>query len=101
MQTIRRGTTPTIHFTTTITQTDVSAIYLTFVQAGNIVLEKTIADVLWDATGLYVVLSQAETLSLNAGMASVQIRAKLNNSEATATQVLQLYVDTVLKDGVI
>lgn len=100
MQQIRRGTTPTIHFTTTLQQSSVDTIYITFEQGGQTKVEKTGADVEWDSTGLSVSLSQEDTLSFSAGLLNVQIRARLNTL-ATATQILSLMVEPVLKSGVI
>jgi len=101
MQSIRRGTTPTIHFTTAVEQTDVNSLYITFVQNNAVILEKSDTDVTWDETGLYVVLTQDETLKFAEGQACVQIRAKMASTLATATQILPLMVETVLKNGVI
>ena len=101
MQSIRRGTTPTIHFTTTVEQTDVSSLYITFMQGNDIILERNETEITWDETGLYVVLTQDETLKFTPGLANVQIRAKMVSTLATATQILPLMVETVLKGGVI
>lgn len=101
MQTIRRGTTPTIHFTTTVEETDVGAIYITFEQSGEIICEKDDTAIVWDSTGLSVVLSQEETLKFAPGLINVQIRVRLTSTLATATQILPLMVENVIKGGVI
>lgn len=101
MQTIRRGTTPTVRFTTTVTSADIDLIYITFYQNGRTVFEKDGTNVVWNESGFSIHLSQDETLKLAEGFAKVQIRAKLQASQATATQILVVGVEDVLKDGVI
>lgn len=101
MQSIRRGTTPTVRFTTTVTQSDVESIYITFEQDGETVVEKDGSSVVWNEDGFTIHLSQDETLGFKTGFANVQIRAKLLASQATATQILPVEIENVLKSGVI
>ena len=100
MQSIRRGTTPTIQFTTTLTENDVSAVYVT-IRQGDHVIEKDNNSIVWLESKIVISLTQEETLGLHTGLADVQIRVKLANSQATATQILAIQVNDILKEGVI
>lgn len=101
MQAIRRGTTPPIHFTTDIEEADIEVMYISFEQSGEIKIEKTKQNAVWDETGFTITLSQAETLLLSEGFCDVQIRARLITTQAPATSIFTLLVEDVLKEGVI
>jgi hypothetical protein len=100
MQSIRRGTTPTLQFTTTLAENDVDVAYVT-IRQGEVIIEKTGGEVAWFDGLLVVSLSQEETLSLAEGMAQIQIRVRLKNTQATATQIVAVSVNDILKEGVI
>lgn len=101
-----RGTTPQIRIK--LKNCDVgllSSIYITFVQAihEKKVLEKAGDEITVDESEnmLIVSLTQEETLLFDAVDVKLQIRAVTVNGQAVASEILNLPVNRILKDGVI
>lgn len=100
-----RGTTPRHIFTLPDTMADVefAALYVTYMQRHNIVLEKTLADVQRDGVTLTVHLTQAETLAFERGNTVepvyIQIRAKTIDDDALASEIIKIPVEQILRDG--
>ena len=97
-----RATTPTHIFDTDISLVPAQEIYVTYVQ-GNTRLEKTIEDVKVTDETLELELTQEETLMFAANdyKAAVQIRAKFPDGTAVASNIMNMRVAPILKDGVI
>lgn len=97
-----RGTTPTHIFDTDISLVAADEIYITYVQ-GNTRLEKTNADTEVTDDTVTVELTQEETLMFAANdyKAAVQIRAKFPDGTAVASNIMNMRVAPILKDGVI
>lgn len=102
-----RGTTPTNTFTTSI-DLDGATIFLTYSQGGNVVFEKTGDDLTLTSTTeegvtthtITTTLTQEDTLALNTDMhVRVQIRAIFANGIAVASDIAELKVGEILKDG--
>ena len=97
---MRRGTTPTLTFTTPYDADQVQDGYITITQ-GGLRIEHALADA--DVTvadnEIQLVLSQAETLSLDKGNAKVQIRATLTGGKKVASDIIVFKVGEILKDG--
>lgn len=94
-----RGTTPTIRLTITgLKDIAVHKLYLTIKQFGS-VIEKTIDDVTISDDVIACTLSQRETLSLKNDKAKIQVRLLSKSGVAYATNVIELPVKTILKDG--
>ena len=104
---MRRGTTVTNTFGVDVDLTDAAAIYITYKQAGYTIIEKTIDDITIteDAQGrqtLSVDLSQVDTLAFAAAIpVQIQIRARLIDNSALASNIINTNVGEILKDGVI
>lgn len=99
---MRRGTTPTHTFTTDIDLTDAEVIFITYEQAGEVVMEKTADDLAITADSLTVKLTQEETLAFELGKpVEMQIRARFADGTAVASQVMRTNADVILKEGVI
>lgn len=101
---MRRGTTPTLTFTTPFAAADVADGYITFKQGNDVVLEKRVTDdgVSFEGKTIMLKLSQAESLLFDPTcMALIQLRFKLEDGNAVASNVLKAYIRPVLKDGVI
>lgn len=100
-----RGTTPKHIFTLPDCMLDASfdALYITYQQRGMTVLEKTLDDVERIGTDIVVHLTQAETLEFAQGQKTepvrIQIRARTDDGEAFASDIMEISVDQVLKDG--
>lgn len=99
---IIRGTTPTLEFVMPFDVKDMPALYITFKQRGETILEKSAEDVQCNGDTITLKLTQDETLKMHTGQDSyVQIRAKSNAGDAVASDIIPLTIHRVLKDGVI
>ena len=113
---MRRGTTPTHTFSLGINLEGLSALYVTYSQNGNVVLEKTLEDdgvvVDQEAKTVKVSLTQEDTLQFSSehwnrftpmeqknNLAQVQIRLKFEDGSAPATNIMTIPIDPILKDG--
>jgi len=111
---IRRGTTPTHKFHVSVPLDDVSALYITYQQNKETIIEKEIEDVIVDSAGgiIETSLSQEETLCFSSsgwdrlypnqmrdGLVRIQIRLKYSDDRADASNVISTTVDEILKDG--
>lgn len=109
---IYRGTTPTHIFSFPFDPNELSSIYITYTQRGNIIIEKTIDDIEFDTVEetMKVTLSQEDTLAFfgaNPRIRTVdttvfiQVRAGFANGEAWASEIMKDRVGDILKDGFI
>lgn len=98
---MRRGTTPTLTFNMPFDSTGVEEIYITFVQGRETVLEKTLADVVWNKKVIEVELTQEETLEFKTGMIEIQLRVKFDDGTAMASDLIYTTAKTILKEGAI
>lgn len=97
-----RGTTPTNKFTSTIDLSSADAIYITYQQANETVLEKTIEDITFGEGFVSVQLTQEETLLFSPDRkVTIQIRAKFPDGSAIASNAIVTSVEAILKEGVI
>lgn len=105
---MRRGTTPTNTFTTDVNLTG-ATVFVDYEQRGNIILEKTGADlditVVETQTGttstIELELSQEDTLSFKPGEVLIQIRAVYPDGTAIASNIIRTTAERIIKDGVI
>lgn len=108
---IYRGTTPTHIFSFPFGQSEISKVFITYVQNGEVKIEKSINDVTFTSDNtIETTLTQRETLLFNkyspydktmSSMILIQIRALLTDGEAWVSEVIRERVGDVLKDGVI
>lgn len=105
----RRGTTPTHIFKTSVDLTNAQELYLTYKQ-DTVRIEKTLDDVIIEPVNddeqfqslIKVTLSQADTLALQAGeFVDIQARVKFPNEKAIASDILNVPVRGILKEGII
>lgn len=99
---MRRGTSPTLTFTTPYTQDEVESGYITFKQRGAIVIDVPLNDpsVTINDNSISVTLTQEQTLALTtADVCKIQIRALLTGGKAVASNIVQDTVCPILKDG--
>lgn len=99
-----RGTTPTHSFTLPdeLNGVELAALYITYRQDGNAVLEKALSDVSVESGVVTVHLTQEDTLSFRAdSVVQIQIRLRTAAGNAMASDVIRVDVGRVLKDGVI
>lgn len=97
---MRRGTTPTHIFEVDVDLTEAEAIYITYRQVEDVILEKTIEDMTIEPETITLSLSQAETLAFRVPLAvSIQIRAKFPDGTAIASNIIHTDVEAILKGG--
>lgn len=98
---MRRGTTQELTFELP-EEISVAALYITFTQKGETVLEKTLDDVTIDRTTITLPLTQEDTLKLSAPHAVyIQLRIRDTLGNAIASEIIRTDVKAILKDGVI
>lgn len=99
-----RGTTPTLYLEleTEIDLSDVSEMWVTF-KSPTVEITKTLNEVAFDSETnvITVVLSQEETLQLYNGKADVQVRLRTEDDLAYATDIVDVEIGRILKEGVI
>lgn len=98
---MRRGTTPTNTFTVDTDLTTAVAVFVTYRQGGQVLVEKSIDDLTITSTAVEVTLTQEDTLAFAHGTVQMQIRAKFRDGAAIASNIIIAPVDQILKDGVI
>lgn len=103
-----RGTTPTHTFTLPddLKTATLSALYITYAQRGETVLEKTLSDVTINNGVITCTLTQAETLlfsvrnhARSTDDVAIQVRLKTSDGTAMASDIMRIPVTDVLKDG--
>lgn len=115
---MRRGTTPTHTFHTDVDLTEARAVFVTYAQDGEVIIERSLEDgVEVTEDTVSVTLTQEETLRLEAVMAKhlsiaddifklqkaskvlIQIRAAFPDGSSVASNIVSVGVQDVLKDG--
>ena len=100
--TITPGTTPTLTFTIPFETSSITALYISFMKAGAVRVEKDISHCTLGEKTISCALTQEETLKFgNEQKIEIQIRAKKTTGEAVASNVMSVMTSKVLKDGVI
>lgn len=96
-----RGTTPVHRFTLPegMSGNDFEVLYITYSQNSHTVLEKEKAQLLFDGNEVIVHLSQEDTLCFDPGPVKIQLRAKLPDGQAVASNIISTTAKEVLKDG--
>jgi len=98
---IIRGTTPTNYFDVDLDLTEADVIYITYEQNDEVVFEKQKSDITITPERLSVELTQEDTLKLDDGEVLIQIRARLSDGTAVASNIVKTTASRILKDGVI
>lgn len=99
---MRRGTTPTLTFTTPYAADLVQSGYITFQQRGVNVLDVELSDptITIADNAISITLTQEQTLSFTtAAPCEAQIRAILTSGKAVASNIVCIPVCAILKDG--
>ena len=106
---IRRGATQTHYFNLPYRVEDIVALYINYVQQGQMILEKTLEDAEFteDYGICKVRISQEDSLKFlgytipNSDLVRVQARVLLNDGSAYTSNIINERVYDVLRDGVI
>lgn len=99
---MRRGTTPTLTFTTPYQASLIQSGYITFKQRGAIVLDAAFTDenVTVADNAISIALTQEQTLAMTtAAPCEAQIRAVLQDNKAVASNIVDIPVCAILKEG--
>jgi hypothetical protein len=96
-----RGTTPTNTFSLPdeISVDDFNVIFLTYSQYGRIVFEVGMDRMSIAGHTIQIVLTQAETLQFVPGAVQIQMRGRMKDGRAIASNVITTTAKEVLKDG--
>ena len=99
-----RGTTPTLYLEldTELDLSNVTEMWVTF-KSSTVEITKTLSEVVFDTetNTITVVLTQEETLQLYKGDCDVQVRLKTGDDLAYATDIANVEIGRILKEGVI
>lgn len=101
---MRRGTGPTLKFTTPYAASIIEYGYITFDQRGKTVFEARLSDanVTVMDNAIKITLTQEQTLSLSTAVpCEVQIRAVLTSGKPVASNIPKIPVCRILKEGTI
>jgi len=103
---MRRGTDPQLKFKIPYTADLIDDGYITFNQKGETVIEKMLSEssVTVEDYSVAVFLSQEETLQFSSNCkypVMAQLRLKLDGGTAVASNIVEIPVGAILKDGVI
>ena len=99
---IRRGTTPTHVFNTSLDLTGATKLYITYAQRGANLIEKDLEDCTVTSSSVTVVLTQEESLKLDPkSEVEIQIRALISGDVAVASNIIKTEAGKILKGGVI
>jgi hypothetical protein len=102
MKKMIRGTTPTLEFIIPFDTGILAEAFVTLSQRGNIVIDKALDDCHCNDKKLSVRLTQEETLKLECDcITEIQIRARTQEGEAVASNIIKVHTERILKDGVI
>lgn len=97
---MRRGTTPTLTFGVGFDTETIEVLNIAFEQNKKIKLEKTLGDCLLDEKNILLPLSQVDTLALqDSTRVNVQLRIKLKNGNVIASEIMEGFVERIIKDG--
>ena len=101
---MRRGTTPTLTFTTPYEANIITGGFISFRQHRRNVLDIPLTDpsVTVEDNSIAVTLTQEQTLAFDAtDQARAQIRATLVSGKAVASNIVSVPIGAIIKDGVI
>lgn len=98
-----RGTTPSFSFHLSIPILGRETYYMTFRQHGQIILEKEDNQIIRvDKDTIKIKLKQEETLLFSSKFPiEVQIRTKYADGAAVVSNIMEFWLDDIIKDGVI
>lgn len=93
-----RGTTPTFTFTLKFEANTIDLLNIAMAQNGNVKISKNKSDCTLDGYTVSVTLTEAETLSLDEGTLSMQLRVGIGSSRL-ASSIMTVPVENLLQGG--
>lgn len=99
---IIRGTTPTLEFAIPFDTELIDEAFVTLSQNREVVIDKPLQDCECSENKLLVQLTQQETLSLACDcITEIQVRVRLKDGAAMASNIITVDTKRILKDGAI
>lgn len=97
-----RGTTPTLNFELPFAADTIADGFISIAQNRRVVIDKPISDWIISGNTIKVTLTQEETLNLGvSNTTEIQLRVKLADGTALASEIFTVSTERILKDGVI
>ena len=97
-----RGTTPTLNFELPFAADTIADGFISIAQNRRVVIDKPISDWIISGNTVKVTLTQEETLHLVvSNTTEIQLRVKLADGTALASEIFTVSIERILKDGVI
>ena len=97
-----RGTTPTLNFELPFAADTIADGFISIAQNRRVVIDKPISDWIISGNTIKVTLTQEETLHLVvSNTTEIQLRVKLADGTALASEIFTVSTERILKDGVI
>lgn len=98
-----RGTTPvnTFELPADISFDDFDVVFLTYSQFGKVILDLGLDRLRIDGRVLSLTLTQEETLAFSPGAVQIQMRGRMKDGRAVASNLIITTAKEVLKDGTI
>lgn len=97
-----RGSTPTHSFTLPFNMSMVEEIRISYSQGNKKILTKTLRDADVSENGIFITLSQEETLKFKAGEnAEIQLKIKTTSEKVINSNIIYMLVEETLDEEVI
>ncbi len=93
-----RGTTPTFTFSLDFSTEDIDKLNIAMAQNGEVKISKSKADCTLSRYAVSITLTEAETLALEVGTLSMQLRVGIGTSRLAST-IMTVPVENILKEG--
>ena len=95
-----RGTTPQLKFTLPFSTELIREAYITFAHKRNVVLEKDLNACILEGEKIILNMTQNDTLALpSESSVEIQIRVLTKGNDALASNIMNVAVSRILKDG--
>lgn len=95
-----RGTTPTLTFNLSMPVANISEAFVTLMQNHKIIVQKTGKNVTARGSAISCKLTQQETLMLSTSFPlEIQLRIKMTDGTALASEIFTVQVGRILRDG--
>lgn len=97
-----RGTTPTLEFELPFEASLCSDLYVTLVQNGEVIVDKSLTECTCSGKITSVKLTQEDTLKLSDKYnTEIQVKIKTNDGDVIASDIFVVATGRILKEGVI
>lgn len=98
---MKRGTTPTLTFELPFESNQIKNLNIAFSQKKDMKFSKEKDDCELSENQVKVKLTQSDTLSLDKGSVNIQMRVLTKDDNALASDIINVEVEDILKEGII